>query len=79
MAKSTPEPFVGLPSNCRGVQRPLRRGMPQERGAVVLDIRWQLDAQWVLDLWRLQQHRWVADDSSGPEPGVSPRVTSPAA
>ena len=43
-----------LPVN---VQRPLRRGMPQERGTVVLDIRWQLDTQWVLDLWWLQQRR----------------------
>src|SRR5262249_50943489 len=37
------------------VQRPSRRGMPQERGTVVLNVRWKLDAQWVLDLRRLEQ------------------------
>jgi hypothetical protein len=34
---------------------PLRGWMPQQRGAIVFQIRWQLHPQWVLNLGRLKE------------------------
>jgi hypothetical protein len=37
--------------------RPLRGWMAQQHGEVVLETRWQLELQWVLNSGRLQEHR----------------------